>query len=75
MGVMVYSLLWVMQDLYHQPYTKEINDWKPGAQISDAAATIRPTAMAARVPDVALWRTWRHSDSGGKLSSGPKPWR
>ena len=20
MGVMVYSLLWVMQDLYHQPY-------------------------------------------------------
>ena len=21
MGVMAYSLLWVMQDLYHQPYT------------------------------------------------------
>ena len=20
MGIMVYSLLWVMQDLYHQPY-------------------------------------------------------
>ena len=22
MGIMVYSLLWVMQDLYHQPYVK-----------------------------------------------------
>ena len=21
MGIMVYSLLWVLQDLYHQPYT------------------------------------------------------
>ena len=23
MGIMVYSLLWVMQDLYHQPYVHE----------------------------------------------------
>ena len=23
MGIMVYSLLWVMQDLYHQPYWEE----------------------------------------------------
>ena len=23
MGIMVYSLLWVMQDLYHQPYVGE----------------------------------------------------
>ena len=24
MGIMVYSLLWVMQDLYHQPYLKAL---------------------------------------------------
>ena len=24
MGVMVYSLLWVMQDLYHQPYHQRL---------------------------------------------------
>ena len=23
MGIMVYSLYWVMQDLYHQPYVHE----------------------------------------------------
>ena len=24
MGIMVYSLLWVMQDLYHQPYENSL---------------------------------------------------
>ena len=24
MGIMVYSLLWVMQDLYHQPYCTSV---------------------------------------------------
>ena len=27
MGIMVYSLLWVMQDLYHQPY------YQPSAKV------------------------------------------
>ena len=25
MGIMVYSLFWVMQDLYHQPYHSKVN--------------------------------------------------
>ena len=25
MGIMAYSLLWVMQDLYHQPYAAGLN--------------------------------------------------
>ena len=26
MGIMVYSLLWVMQDLYHQPYCTIVDE-------------------------------------------------
>ena len=25
MGIMVYPLLWVMQDVYHQPYLKDLD--------------------------------------------------
>ena len=27
MGVRVYSLLWEMQDLYHQPYHRQYRTW------------------------------------------------
>ena len=29
MGIMVCSLLWVMQDLYHQPYYYEVPEYTP----------------------------------------------
>ena len=44
MGIMVYSLLWVMQDLHHQPYfahartSKVLTDER-----SSNASTVRPT--------------------------------
>ena len=31
MGILVYSLLWAMQDLYHQPYHKPEAGTKPEA--------------------------------------------
>ena len=31
MGIVVYSLLWVMQDFYHQPYS--IDDYVDGIQL------------------------------------------
>ena len=32
MGVMVYSLLWVRQDLYHQPFFRVLGVWGLGTQ-------------------------------------------
>ena len=42
MGVMVYSLLWVMQDLYHQPYLQR--PLSPVARLMKRAA--RPLSRA-----------------------------
>ena len=30
MGIMVYSLLWVMQDFVHQPFQKDLKDFFEG---------------------------------------------
>ena len=34
MGIMVYSLVWVMQDLYHQPYLLSPDLWIPSKRDS-----------------------------------------
>ena len=41
MGIMVYSLLWVMQDLYHQPYLASL--WVKRSQTLNDPAS-RPLA-------------------------------
>ena len=52
MRTMVYSLFWVMQDLYHQPYRQEnrgsISPWEP-AGIASASAGLFP-CKAKRPP-------------------------
>ena len=47
MGVMVYSLLWVMQDLYHQPYEAPftLNFEPPGLSATGRNASLRAFGM------------------------------
>ena len=33
MGIMVYSLLWVMQDFVHQPHGEDMTCSRPGSEI------------------------------------------
>ena len=47
MGIMVYSLLWVMQDLYHQPYQHPRRDQSWG---SDTYTSIKQLLTKAPPP-------------------------
>ena len=48
MGIMVYSLLWVMQDLYHQPYLGVKGSSASASHcIQGWAATVARSARAA----------------------------
>ena len=44
-GIMVYSLLWVMQDLYHQPVHQQL-----GQSRSSAAAAMQALARSTWKP-------------------------
>ena len=47
MGIMVYSLLWVMQDLYHQPYRPEEHVLKDQILIRDMLYVVQRLGPAA----------------------------
>ena len=59
MGIMVYSLLWVMQDLYHQPY---LNAQQPRAFIDQVVKSLSNKRMGTGLEsrnseDEQLWPT------------------
>ena len=55
MGTMVYSLLWVMQDLYHQPYL--------GRSKHEGQVVAFPASLS-KIPDLEKWTKMVYEQPG-----------
>ena len=87
MGIMVYSLLWVMQDFVHQPYHQHAYPHCPSSSSSGSVAVTRTVAVAvgegllvvpvltlpvAVVVAVISWSRRRHGSDVRQISRGSK---
>ena len=66
MGIMVYSLLWVMQDFVHQQY---LYTWSPKGGISACFfRALAPEAQGSKGSGAGGFASWRYEFAGARAT-------